>query len=82
MTKLELMAYSWSRDFSYDDLLHVAGMMTDAEVPSQEEYMEYSKQAFEEMLKFMDREYEDRQANLSRIRRELGWELTENEDER
>lgn len=75
MTKQELMNYSWSRGFNYEDLLHIATMMTDVVVPTKEEYLEYSEQAFEDMLRYMDREYEDAQAEKERIRTELGWGL-------
>lgn len=69
MTKQELMNYSWSRDFTYRDLLHVAGMMTDVEVPTEEEYAKFSKQAYERMEQF----YNDVRTEHERARQELGW---------
>lgn len=72
MTKLELMDYCWSRDFNYDELLHVASLESFTEAPTREEYREYGKQAFEGMLRYMDRQYEDWRTPEQRAKQELG----------
>lgn len=73
MDKTELMTYSWARSFSYSDLLHVAGMITNVEVPTEEEYKAYCEQAYKDMEKSF---YDSRTAH-ERARDELGFRFTE-----
>lgn len=71
MTKYELCQYAFARGFNYEDLLLVAAMMTNTEVPSREDYSAYSIQAFEEMLRTMDSIYDERTSD-EKARDEMG----------
>jgi hypothetical protein len=71
MTKLELMDYCWSRDFGYTEVLNIACRSHSTDIPTKEEYAKYSQDAFEEMVRWMDWQYEDSRTEEQRATDEL-----------
>jgi hypothetical protein len=73
MTKSELMDYCWGRGFEYTDVLNIACRSNSVDIPTKEEYIKYSHERFEGMLRWMDQQYEDTRTPEQRAKEELGF---------